>query len=491
MLTEYRAVALIGHLTFGSLLLLAWTLAYERMLYMDSAYYLFNLLQQGKLFYEEGQRYAGALTRILPVLLRGSGAPLSAVLLAYSINFILVYYGVWLLALRVAGPGQRVLSLSVPLLLLAGLREGFYQPVAEPHQGMVWAALLGVWLLGARRTWPSLKPGLHVGGAVLLIALCFLSHPVTVFVVGFVVAFAQQLRGRLLTAPTAGLLAAALVPYLLKAWLTPAESYEGDQFGQLARFGSSLARLPQLYSFEFFWRKSCWVHLPGLLVLAGLCFFYIRQREFGRLALVLGATLVFWLVTVVVYHRGDSDIMMEKNFLPLSAFAFMALLYEWPRLPRPDWLLAGIGVLLGGCLLGIFLRSDPYSKRVELLSRALADCRTQQVSKAVLVRNPPLADRVMVPWALSVETLLLSSVEGPANTQTLFWQEDAKTARELARTTRPDQLLFTPFWLIYNAADLNPHYFGLPATRYAVIDYSRGLNEPPLFYFPPPETASP
>ena len=462
ILEERRAVALIGHLTFGLLLVLAWAFAYERMLYMDSAYHLFNLLQEGNLFYVEAQRYAGILTRVLPVVLQRSGAGLSVVLVAYSLNFILLYYGVWLLALRIAGPGQRVLTLAVPLLLLAGLRESFYHPVAEIHQGLVWAALLGVWLLGAERAWPALKPWQYRVGAALLIGLCFFSHPVTGFVVGFAVLFAQHVRGRLPSAETALLLTFALVPYLLKAWLTPSDSYEGDQFAQLGTFATSLGRLTELYSFQFFLRESGYVHLPALLVLAGLCLHYLQHRQTGRLVLVLGSTLVFWLVTLVVYHRGDSDIMMEKNFLPLSAFALLALVYEWPALSRREWLLGGVAVLLGGCLLGVFLRSDPYRARVDQLVQLVADCRSQQVRKAVLVRSQPVADRLMVPWALSVETLMLSSLKGPAAAQTVYLQDGAGAARELAHTTRPDQLHFNPFRRQYHTHDLNPPDNPLP-----------------------------
>lgn len=479
---------LLGHAVFAALLLLAWTFAYERMLYMDSAYYLFKFIQDGNLIYDEGQRYTGILARILPWIALGNGASLSVVLVSYSLNFILLYYVIWFIATRFTTPDRLHLALAVPLLLLVGLREGFYHPVAEPQIGMVFCGLLFTWMVGAPERFPKLS---RIGWLVIslvIVALCFFCHPVTVFVAVFIIAFSQEVKGKLLHWETGALLAVTVSLYLLKMAMTPADSYEGDQFAQLKTAFSTLGGIADVYSFRFFIRTAFLLHLPGLAVLVWLTVHYSRQRNWNRLGVLLGSTLTFLVVTIVVYHRGDSDIMMEKNFMPLSAFPLLALLYEMRSMPQRRLIMTGLAVLLGWCLVGVAFRSGSYTNRLNTLTEMLQDCKEQNVNKAVIITEGRIGERLMVPWALSVETLMLSSLNSPNNSRTLYAQTTGEEARRLANETRPDQLLFTNFWLHYDPKSLNGRYFNLRNAPYAVLDYSKQDKEP-LIYFPQKESA--
>ena len=138
-----RFISILGHLSFLILLVLSIVYAVERNLYADSAYYIFNIVNTGW-FDIEHSRYSAFLTQLLPVAFVNMGLSLKMVLYAYSISFILLFYGIWLIinyALKDPYSG-----IALILLLVLPVRENFFKPVTELHQALAWSVLLFSWL---------------------------------------------------------------------------------------------------------------------------------------------------------------------------------------------------------------------------------------------------------------------------------------------------------------------------------------------------------
>jgi len=465
------------------LLLLAGIFVFERMLYMDSAYQSFQIVQTGSFNVEAG-RFTSALPQVLPLLGLKLSLPLYVVYILFSLSYVLLYGGLW--AAGAYGLRQPTLSLAIPLVLLLGQREGFFHPMTEIQQGLVWNALLFVWLEAHKIRFPNLNRWLALSITLLGILLVGSCHPVTLFTTFFLLVFytlrnTGQARVDLVSATLF-----TLVVHGIRIAMTDVQSYEGEHLAQLLHTPDILSLFGEIYSAEYFLKQSLVLHLPALLLAAFASWHYIEKKQWLRLTLMMGGMFAFLLIHLITYHRGDSDIMMEKNFLPWAFFwviPYLADVHNKLSIPVRNILVGG---LLLWSLIGIYTHADRYEMRLLQLQQTLQESQKQDSRKMLLVANGKVQERLMVPWALSVESLILSSLDGPANSRSLFAVSSAEEARNLARNTQPDQWLFTNFWQINDPHALNPRYFKLPDQKYSVLEY-RGEAQEPLLYFPEAE----
>jgi hypothetical protein len=77
-------------------------------------------------------------------------------------------------------------------------------------------------------------------------------------------------------------------------------------------------------------------------------------------------------------------------------------------------------------------------------------------------------NKIIVPWALSVETLLYSSLGSPDSSKTFFFTED--TGKFNFDKENPDLFLCTNFWQDWSSENLNRKYFRLKEERYRMIN---------------------
>ena len=174
---------LSGHLFFGIFLVFSVLFYLERTVFLDGAYYLFDIIQSGTP--NISGRYSALLTQILPWLAILLGLPLKVVLLLYSISFTLVFYLIYLLCVyRLKSDAA---GIAIILSLCLCVRDSFYYPVSEIFLGLVLSALFFAWLYHQKdRQTSRLR---WWGTAMLLILLCYYAHAVTVFTMLFSLGF--------------------------------------------------------------------------------------------------------------------------------------------------------------------------------------------------------------------------------------------------------------------------------------------------------------
>ncbi len=318
MMVENRTIRLIAHLFFLVMLLFAAKYAVARMLFADGSFYLFKMTCSGHFNIEAG-RYSAFLTQIIPVALINLHAPLKVVILGYSLSFIIVYYIFFLTSLHVFSSLKA--AIAATLVLILGVSDSAMYPISEMQLGIMSSILFYGFTeyffsheAGFSR---SKKAWLLISGA-LLILLCMFSHPSSLFLVLFVLAFQAVDKQLLKNRSLFGFFLLVIVVYAAKFLSISRNSYEGHQLEPAMSLFKTLVHLPTVYSVHFFIKylfKGIYI-LPLVLLTVNMVF-YLFRREFGKMFFQMISFGGFFLVMMVLYAPGDSDAGMEKNLLPL------------------------------------------------------------------------------------------------------------------------------------------------------------------------------
>ena len=194
---------LAGHLGFLILLAMSVVLASERVLFVDSAAQLFEMIQREN-FVIYDHRYTMAVTQLLPLIGIKIGLPLPILVVLYSMSAPLLAYLAFLLL------AYRIKDLPLALLLLLPMlciRHTFFHAISESFSLAIYATLLLALLRHRSGT------VLHAVGVVLCTAACVFMHPIGMFFVVFLLGY--HLVSNRLSVPfivsTATLLAAVII----------------------------------------------------------------------------------------------------------------------------------------------------------------------------------------------------------------------------------------------------------------------------------------
>ena len=205
-----------------------------------------------------------------------------------------------------------------------------------------------------------------------------------------------------------------------------------------------------------------------LLVL--IILIYLWKREYLKIGLLLLTITSFLIVNNVIYAGGDSGIVMEKSFVPLGFFVGIPIGYDIVgRYKFNTWLLL---VLLFTLL---FLRirdisktSKTYTQRIEYVKRVCEFANQQGGQKFIIKRQYVNTAHIKVDWAFSLESLLISSLNGPESSNTIYitGAMESDTAG-----LHPDTFLHPPFAeKPPQVSDLNPAYFKIAPSTYQLIN---------------------
>ena len=206
-------------------------------------------------------------------------------------------------------------------MLVLGIRHSFYHTVTETHQGLVYCVLLYAWLsypLQLNRK--IFSRTIHIAVGVLIIALCFFVHPVTLFPVLFIIGYRIIEKKEWRNYGLYALIVITLLLFTLKFITTDEQSYEGQIFASFSGAIDTLGNLFHLYSFKFFIKRIGGQYLFLVIMALSVTVYYIYHKNYLKLGYYLLAGSFFFLITVLTYFAGDSDMAMERAFMPLSIF---------------------------------------------------------------------------------------------------------------------------------------------------------------------------
>ncbi len=460
-----KALVRLGHLYFFILFIGSIVFFRERTLYMDCAYQCFNLINS-EWFFVASKRYSVVIPELIPLLCVWVKAPLWLILMAFSLSYTLLYYIIFLISSYTFRTSNIILAI---MLVLSGFSvQSYFHIVTETHQGLMYAVLLFAWI-GYYNQFSSARLLLFYFITALILIMAFFAHPVTLFPILFIIGFyflaewnRPDIKRTTVSKKYVPLLAVILLVYLWRVIITPANSYDGQFYWQLfASFSKPFFKffplLYVMYHIKFYL-------LQPIIFMTLLRWYWLKN---GKVLFfyVLVSTLLFSFILQLAFGNGDSDVMMEKNIMPLALFlGFPLCYYLTSYATHKQKKIAVLLVLLS--VLNSFAYEISYSsvlnKRLTFYSRLclLAD---KENHHKILIPDY-CAPHKSINWALCPEMLLYSSLD-KRNCATAAYVRDSN----VGNLCDSNLLLFVPFWENCNNGLLNPTYFNLPRQKYVNV----------------------
>lgn len=421
-----------GFVLLGGLAAAFWR---ERTLFSDIAFQTFLMLKDGGLQIMVG-RWVAAATHVFPWLAAKFGLPLSAVLQAFSLGFVL-----WPLAVFAVCTGwlrQWRMGLLVLLCAAFFVKDTFFWVTSELAQGLSMLCLAFAWL--HRRTdsgvfrwydWPILAG---------FMATLVWGHPMLAFPTVFCALFFMLHRdeyalkwgrgvGRISQSVADGRgwgphLAALLIFaafWVLKNKILPLNWYDAMSQERAAQIWTRFPHWFDVRSNRDFlgwcWRDY-WFALPGLVTVFG---YYVWKKRWAKLALTASFSIGYLLVVNVSFADGDRQFYLESMYQPLTVFIGVPMLWDvLPFARRPRLAFGLLAVVLATSLVRIGAAHERWAQRLAWAQDFLAKTAGLPVRKLVVSENQVPMDLLGFSWGTPFEFLLMSALEHPDSARCLI-----------------------------------------------------------------------
>ncbi len=460
-----KGASYIGHVSMLVLIFLSVYFYQEKMLHSDNAYGAFMLINT-KQFIIPHYRFPLVLTQLLPLLAIKLGLSLKFVLIAFSASFYLIYYFCFLLVNYVFKNTKAALLILFTVLVTTS--EIFFLQTELLH-GLVFGVTFYAWFYYAEDKQTTKIFNQLLGVVLLLIALLF--HPLSalfvLFLLVWIIIETQNYRNTKLYFYL--LLAVAVL--IVKTLLTPANSYEAG-FLQMPSFYEAFMGINKSYSLGFFVKRLQGLYLlPTLMLLASLIWLSYKKQFINVTYLLVSA--IGYLLFVAVFIKGDSNVMMERVFLPYGLIASIGIVSVFVNQNKVNLsaikssflLLVLIGVIVAG-VVKITEASVTYSYRLALVKQQAEKAQQTSGSKLYVFNSDVPYPFAM--WANACEQILYSALHYPNYIKTVFIFEDDVAAKNTI-TSDTTLLLLTNFYLKTNDRLLNKTYFNLTPSSYKYL----------------------
>jgi len=474
-MSRTKLISSFGHLSFAILLVMSIVYAIERNLYIDSAYYFFNLVNNGS-FDIQHLRYSSFITQLLPLVFIKFGASLQLVMYMFSISFVLLFYGIWLIINFVLK--SPYIGISLILVLILPVRENFFKPVTELHQALAWSLLLLAWLnynikKDIKQKYFNWKIILL---SFVLILLCYFSHPISLFTILFVLAWIIIDNNKWTDWQLYILILFTLVMFTYKLFIEEANQYEGERLSNAKDILRLLPEISTFYSWRWFMNSfNKLFFIPTILLIIYLLYASTR-KQFSKAGLTLLSVFGFFFISIIAFKNGDGNIMMEKNFMPLSFFIIIPFSYEVLKSDKINkiTLISVVFFIVLFSSYRIIRTGRTYVNRVNYIKQIVQTAQDNHVRKAIIQNTKVDANIIQSNWGVPLETLLISSLDGPDNSVSVYIYNDSLRISNALIT--PDRFLFVSWYLNRNISILNEKYFILPSKEYSELEENISYN---------------
>jgi hypothetical protein len=452
---------LLGHLTFFVLFIFSFVFANERVLFMDSAYQIFDMINSGG-FHQSVRRYSMYLSELLPWLAIRLNLPLKVVIFSYSASFTLIAYGFWLLTAYILKNRQVGI---IMLFTFIGMRQTFFHAISETFQLMFFAAFLYAWLNSRFAEKKEVRNKiLYYFIAVLMMTLCMFIHPVALFFLVFILGvyilnknytIAQK---TIITLLTIGIM-------LLKVLTVESGSHDTDYNMNLREFLGHCLNIFHLPSTEWFLVHLLDFYIFPFLLLTLVLIQYIKKKQYLNFLFFLGFTFCFTLISIIVYHIPDSTIGRERSFLPLMFFCGLPFMRDvFPNISS-KWnkvFYIGLSCLLIGGFIKMGVASRPYSQRLKKIEEIVTFANKANQKKLVMDKEISHSIIPFYNWATGLESIMYSAMIDIDSTVNFYIAEDLNDKKNDDNFLNEAVYMAVPWWTFWQINELNPHYFKLP-----------------------------
>ena len=457
-----------GHISFFVLIALSVIFANERVIYIDSAAQLFEMIQRdGFAVYDH--RMTMLITQSLPLLFIWMGAGLQSVIIAYSVAAPLLAYLVFLVIAYILKDVRLGLLLLLPLLCM---RCTFYHAISETFSLIIYATLL-LALIRYHTPEKGLIAFIYYLSVALCTLCCVFMHPIGMFFVLFLLGYhfvdCQMKPSKVFILIAVTLLVSATV----KLFLT-----SGHDAGYMPTWQDIIYCFHHpgdLKIISRFFTRIIDFYIYPIALYAIVLVWHIRHKQWWRMAFGILFNICFFGMSVIVYRREGGAVGVERAFLPLMFFAAIPFLCE--VLPHIDvrrnhlFLIIFVAALTFA-FAKIIDTSKHYRSRLAKLNEV--STVALEMGQHKLVADVTSIDNVFHPtWCNSFETMLLSALQGPDRTVT-FYVEDEPIQLDNPNYQDSTSFIAVSWWRMWLYKTLRPQYFILPQQPYQQLLFVDG-----------------
>ena len=465
-------VQAVGFVFFGILFYISWQFYLERMLYVDDAFYFFQLLQADRPI-TALNRYGDFIPQLLPYVAYKMESPLHTVLICYSVSFILLHYLIFLivtLILKNNGAG-----IAIMLASCLSYYHAFYTPLVQLNESIIAAIMLWA-LIHPETPYVSNKEKIlsALGAFATIFYMSFL-HPLGIvaimFVFGIELIGAKRFKDRYLWIT----IIAGAGWFLFKIMILYRTQYDKDHIIPLSVMWQQLPNWRHWPSTQYL-DNLTYLHFRSLkwlgIIIVALCL----RKGIAFFLFVLAFIIAFSLLYFITLYKGESALYYEDYYCYYGFFIgllFVFLFYH-PRRKNLVILLSLPLLYIG--VHRIYIARTLLTDRVGYLNRLIDQAEKTKERKCIVDEKCYPYDYAMAPWNVAFETLIYSSLRGADSTVTIFVKKPdfAGLCDTVIKHPKLNVMLgahFAPLW--YTSNDIPEEYFKLPSTGYTYLTHSQ------------------
>jgi hypothetical protein len=423
----------IGHITFAILTILAFVFFKERTIILDVSVQSFVLLLNND-FAIQVHRFGAAMTQIFPLLAYRLGGSLSTILIVYSLSFVLVHWFMFWLCDSILK--QKEMAFAIVLFNVFMVNNTFFWVQNEVIQAIslnfvFWAMLL------RRSSFEAFRWFDYPIFMFILITLVYF-HPLVIFpflFIGtyFLLDILEKKKELINTTPplSISIILSAVIGFFIINFFntkyTP-NFYDPSAKGRInfdGTLSNFLLNIQNVAGFKDF-RDNLWSDFALLpLSLMVLTVYFLVKKKILKLLYVWASVIAYVLMIVIAYLDGGSWFHVESQYLPMSIFVIMPLV--WDVIPtismanfKPKtsvlskhYVVYLICIMIFYRLIDIYQTHNFYKKRVAYIGETLEKTKKLGGTKFQIESKNLDAKIIMQTWAFAIETLYYSALESP------------------------------------------------------------------------------
>jgi hypothetical protein len=450
------------------LLVMAIIYAKERVIYTDSANYLFFSIQSESFFIAHN-RFIAYLFEIPLVIGIKCHLPLPSITLLYSLGYFIPDLIVLFILLFIFKDYTKATILI--LLLIVGNNYDFFYTASEFHKGIYFSLLF--WSLIEKIITSEHKKINFLLLFILMIILIW-SHPLIVFPMLFILIYIyiNDKQFNLNKKNYITIFCTILLLIVFKFCFFKSD-HENGKYGFIAGFIDGFPYYNTKLFTSFF--RNSFAHQISLLSLVAInVVALIMQKKKSIILLFLFFLFGYWLLITASFYTNTYDFYIEHLYKPIVFFIVSVFCIDViPFIHKKLTLFLLIIIAIYG-VLKIKHTAKFYIKQQNKIETILKTMEVNGIQKGFMqggnFKNMLNDDR----WNSGVESLLLSSYDGKEKSKTLTIENNYE---EVGRLLKNDSICFYQGYKS-DQKNLNKNYFLLSDSFFYVkIDSLLNQNE--------------
>lgn len=399
----YKKLYRLGIAVYAVLFIFAVVFYKERILFLDSSYYLFNIVKLND-FSIQHNRFIAVLTEIFPLLAVKLSWTLEHIALTYSCGFIIYYFTCYMFCGSVLGNYRMAIVLLLYQTLIC--THTYYWMLSEYTMGVALMMPLLAYIEGKK------KGNVNVWGygciAVVVTTLVF-AHPLMIFPFSFALLFLALQKDK--SGKRFYLFAGCmfiLIAVLKHFYFT--ESYDEKSMSGVNAFITIFPDYFNIHSNKVFIRNctSIYYWVPVLFIL--IVIVYVKTRQPKPLLLFIVCFFGYLLLINVSYwYPGVGEYYIENLYLPLGLMLSLPIVYDvLPVLKKQNAGIILIAAILLTGIIRVYKAHAPYTRRLDWERKFL----DENIGKKLVMDEKKVpADTLISTWGSAYEFWLLSMIE--------------------------------------------------------------------------------